>query len=1854
MTLTRGRLSRSAILLCSTALQAGLFAMPALAQPPAVQPQGGQVTAGAASIAQSAVNTTVTQASQRAAIDWTSYNIGRGQSVTYRQPGASAVILNRVTGPDPSRIAGSIQANGVVVLTNGNGVVFSKGAQVNAQGLVVSAAGITNQNFMAGRMVFDKAPNPNAAIRNAGTLTMAQAGMVALVGPRVANAGVINARLGHVVLAGAQTHVLDMYGDGLVSVDVTRQVTRAPVGKHGRVATALVTNTGTIVADGGTVTLSAAAADGVVQTLVDAGGTIRADTVGGQGGVIAVSGVGGSITIAGSLLARGRAPGTTGGQIALNATGTVRIGPHARVDASGRAGGGVIAVGTTLARAVGGPGVAAPMATRVVVAKGARIRASATRSGSGGKITVLSSGQTVMRGHIAASGGKHGGDGGQVEISGATVRLGGAVTVAAPAGQMGSILLDPEDLTITANPGSNDIAPGATPPNVAYSDNGTATDSTVTPAQLAALTGDIQLQAARNLIVASSFAGTGSITLQAGNNLTVNAGVTISAPTAITLAAAVFFGANATPVPGYSAAGAIAMDGSLQTPSGAVTLSSGTGGVDLGGNIVSNTTQINSTGALTQSAGVLNTGALAFNVTSASLTQANQIASTGVATATAGNITINEAPGQTLSVAGRMSVSNGQTISLATDGLGFVGFSQLRGGAGALSAPGGLVAVAPVTPGLPVALLGTEVASGGTLSLNAAALAVITAATLQLGSSAAGPITVGPAGDAIANVDTLALLSGGAVTQGGSLSIGTLSAGTLTGSAASFDLGNGANGIGTLGAMTSQGALTIASGQALTVDGPVSGVAVALSGLSLALAGNVSGGSVDLSSTGQGGLTQSAGTITAGTLTGTDQSAQLNDQNLVSALGDFTVQNGFALTNATSLDVIGTVQTSGGSLTLTQSGVLGLAAGGTLSGAGVPVALDVTGGAITEAQGAAILAASLSGTADSASLTSRTNQVAALGPFATAAGGFALTNAVPLDIVGAVSVPNGQTIGLTLDQFNFFGDNAGALLAPGGVIAIAPLTTGRPIEVVNSGTATPGDLSIDTTLLGIMQTATLQLGSAAAGPINIGNVGDAIDLTGIAGTLDLLSGGAITEGGSLTVGTLMGTADSAALGGGNLVGTLAAFTTQTGFSLTNAQALTVAGPVSDQTSVGLTVTGDLTLEGTIGAPTVNLGATGAITQPGGAIIATTLTGNAGSATLISPANSIVDLGAFSAAGALELTDARSLTVTDLVTPGSLTLTVAGDLGIAGPIFTGPVSLDVTGAVTDTGSGELVATTLTGRAASVVLGQGVGLETLSDFATTGGFLLSDGQNLAVTGTVTDPGSITLISQGPMLLSGVITAPDVSLFTTPYQYQSEGPQAPPDLTQTAGSVNASATLLLSSSGVIAQTGGVMVAGELRGMSAGTTALASTANNVASLGDFTSVGGFILVDGAPLTVTGPVQDSASIGLSVAGSLRLAGILNASSVDLGATGGIVQSSGTIGATTLSGSAATALLSGLNNVGTLATFSTTGDLSLNDIAPLTVAGPVVAGGLMLADSGAVQFTGDVTAGRVLVSAAGTIGQTGGTLSTAFLGGSAVGGASFGPDAPGPVANVGTLGNFSVSGGNFALADGQALTLAGALSSNLLTISAPGQILLQGGAINIASQPAGAAPASTIVVTSNGNSPGTLAQGGTTTVTLQGGTGALQLLAPGGITLNNLAGTSVRLVLTSDGAITGNLAVAGLTVQGSAGSADLFGTVAGVAGPPAAALAAITPAINAAYLLNNCVIAAASCGTVLQNVITQQSTTTQPAPSIFNVEAYPSTLLPSRFPLLVIPNLLPLPPLTFPVNLADPDIALPNISSQDY
>ncbi|WP_237216237.1 two-partner secretion domain-containing protein, partial [Falsiroseomonas oryziterrae] len=326
-------------LLASTALTA-CFALAlgqALAQPaPNARPEGGNVVAGQASIARQPNNTVVTQSSQRTAIEWRSFDIGRDQTVTFQQPAPSAIALNRVTSANPTEIAGRIQANGQVVVVNGAGIMVHQGAVVEAQSFIATTADTTNAAFMAGgRLTFDRPGQPGARVVNQGEITVREAGLAALVAPGVANSGRVRARLGTVVLAGAETHTIDLHGDGLVTFDVTGQVRTAPLGPDGRPVQALVTNTGTIIAEGGNVLITARAVDGLVQDLVTVGGTVRADSVGDRTGTIQVTGVGGGIRVHGTVAADGVRAGERGGTVVVNGPGEVTLGSTARVTTSG-------------------------------------------------------------------------------------------------------------------------------------------------------------------------------------------------------------------------------------------------------------------------------------------------------------------------------------------------------------------------------------------------------------------------------------------------------------------------------------------------------------------------------------------------------------------------------------------------------------------------------------------------------------------------------------------------------------------------------------------------------------------------------------------------------------------------------------------------------------------------------------------------------------------------------------------------------------------------------------------------------------------------------------------------------------------------------------------------------------------------------------------------------------------------------------------------------------------------------------------------------------------------------------------------------------------------------------------------------------------------------------------------------------------------------------------------------------------------------------------------------------------------------------------------------------------------------
>jgi len=279
-------------------------------------PAGGSVSAGSGSIATQGSATTVTQSSQNLPINWNSFGIAQGESVTFVQPNASAIALNRVLGSDASQIYGRLSANGRVFLLNPNGILFGKTAQVSVGGLVATTLGLSDADFLAGKRTF---AGGGGAVVNQGEMT-APAGYIAFLGARASNQGSVQAQLGTVVLAAGRQVTLDFAGDKLLSVQVDRGALNA-----------LAENRQLIRADGGTVVLSARAADALVTAVVNNTGVIQARTLHKQAGVIRLMGdmQSGEVRMHGTLDAS--APSGGNGGFVETSAAQVKVGDDARV-----------------------------------------------------------------------------------------------------------------------------------------------------------------------------------------------------------------------------------------------------------------------------------------------------------------------------------------------------------------------------------------------------------------------------------------------------------------------------------------------------------------------------------------------------------------------------------------------------------------------------------------------------------------------------------------------------------------------------------------------------------------------------------------------------------------------------------------------------------------------------------------------------------------------------------------------------------------------------------------------------------------------------------------------------------------------------------------------------------------------------------------------------------------------------------------------------------------------------------------------------------------------------------------------------------------------------------------------------------------------------------------------------------------------------------------------------------------------------------------------------------------------------------------------------------------------------------
>jgi filamentous hemagglutinin family protein len=376
------------------------------------------------------------------------FNVNSGQTANFIPNNATIQnILSRVTGGTPSQIQGVIQsANGVnLFLMNPSGILFGNGASLNMNGsftattanaigfgnnLWFNAAGNSNLANLTGDPIqFAFTSNNPGAIVNTGTLTLPANQSLNLIGGTVINTGTLSTPGGNITIAAVE-------GGKAVQISAPGSILSytLPIESINAINPAIGSPVSLPELLSGTTSSNATGIevkDGIVRL------TRSQTQIPTQPGITVVSN---TIDVSGEK----------GGKIGIfgKTVGVI----DSTLEGSGRSGGGNIRVGGDYQ----GSG-SAPNATTTVVDRTSKLRVNAIDRGNAGEAVIWSDGTTQYAGSIEAKGGVKGGNGGSVEVSGRK-QLGftGSVDVSAAQGNMGSLLLDPDEIRIVnGNTGAN-------------------------------------------------------------------------------------------------------------------------------------------------------------------------------------------------------------------------------------------------------------------------------------------------------------------------------------------------------------------------------------------------------------------------------------------------------------------------------------------------------------------------------------------------------------------------------------------------------------------------------------------------------------------------------------------------------------------------------------------------------------------------------------------------------------------------------------------------------------------------------------------------------------------------------------------------------------------------------------------------------------------------------------------------------------------------------------------------------------------------------------------------------------------------------------------------------------------------------------------------------------------------------------------------------------------------------------------------------------------------------------------------------------------------------------------------------
>jgi filamentous hemagglutinin family protein len=347
--------------------------------------------------------------------------------------------------------------------------------------------------------------------------------------------------------------------------------------------------------------------------------------------------------------------------------------------------------------------------------------------------------------------------------------------------------------------------------------------------------------------------------------------------------------------------------------------------------------------------------------------------------------------------------------------------------------------------------LGAFSTAGNAFSLDDARSLTVTGA-ITAGSWSAAGISLLTKGahlniDAALMAGNIDLVSAGAISQNAA---GIITAGTLTGNAGQTVTLSDSNRISNLGPFTSAGDFTLNDGtNNLAVLGGVNAGSgtLSLTTADLVINAALTAGTVDLVSTGAIYMpSNSAGSITAGTLTGSASSLGLSQYGIAIAnLGPFSVSDGYFNLpgDSVALTVTGPVSAPYGIKLTTSGNILAIDAPLTTDSFG-SVNL-ISAGIISQSSAGVITTGILTGTSQGDAKFWATNAIADLGAFNTNYGGFLLTDDEALTVTGVVNTGNGT---LTLNT-----------LGSGNNITIQGTLATGTLDINTSGNTTQTDQS---------------------------------------------------------------------------------------------------------------------------------------------------------------------------------------------------------------------------------------------------------------------------------------------------------------------------------------------------------------------------------------------------------------------------------------------------------------------------------------------------------------------------------------------------------------------------------------------------------------------------------------------------------------------------------------------------------------------------------------------------------------------------------------------------------------------------